>query len=179
MVLPKLIFLHLSQLCLPHFYIPVHSSGTPMTSVSFKVVLLWCCASCWWSCCPSPLQWWSVTREGMTALRLRSALCPTCTMQCPYKQGQRGRISQSQLLGEKSIRAAMYFASWALSYLLHCSSTSAVSPLKKPHLAWSHLKQLGQETSCSDHWINGLGLLHERNPFRLLSMSGSHVSSSN
>lgn len=175
MVLPKLLFLHLSQFCLPH-WIQVHSFGTPKTSASFKVVLLWSCASCWWRCCPSLLQWWCVTREGMTALgRLTSALCPTSTMQCLTNRDREEDFSVAGFWERSPLKLQRILLPGALSYLLLCSSASAVSPLKKPHLAWSHLKQLGQETSCSEHWINGLGLLHEWNPFKLLSMSGSQL----
>lgn len=144
MVLPKLLFLHLSQFCLPH-WIQVHSFGTPKTSASFKVVLLWSCASCWWRCCPSPLQWWCVTREGMTALgRLTSALCPTCTMQCLTNRDREEEFLSRRLLGEKSIKTAAYFASWgsllfAALFLCKCCLTieKATSGLKPLEAAWT------------------------------------------
>lgn len=120
MALPKLIFLHPSQLCWHHFWVPVPSFCTLMTSASLKVVLQWCSASCWWSCFPGSLQWWSVTEEDMTALvRLRSALCliHISAMQCPYKQGWRWRAAQSKASGREVHQSGSVFCLLGLSLI--------------------------------------------------------------
>ena len=137
MALPKLYFLHPSQLCWPRFWVPVPRFSTLMTAASFKAVLQWCSTSCWWSGFPDSLQWWSVTGGGVTAfVSLRSALCLICiyTMQCHCKWGRRWSASQSKASGRQVHKSCHVFC------LLGCSLTCRFVPLQVLSHHWqSHI----------------------------------------
>lgn len=140
MALPKLIFLHPSQLCWPHFWKPVHSFSTAVASSSFQVVLQFCSAS-WWSRFPSSLQWWSVTGEAMTALVRQICFAPHLHLyhSMPLQTGMEMKSFLVKGLWERSLSELQcILLTGALFCLLLCSSTCAVLPLKEPHLAWSH-----------------------------------------